>query len=290
MHPCAPVTRNARSLMRREQHLRVLGGPVDEVRERLGALRERRVGEPAEVEVALGEELDGAREVGARVGELAAQADRPADEHGHRERALAPARGPSITMSPPFRTAASAARQVGSKPAASTTSVGRPARARRRDATPACAPSRSACSRRSGTGSTTVTCAPSRAATYARQQADRPAAEHDDLARPRRVVRRERADAAGERLGEHGAPRVEARREAARGELSGSAEPLGEDAGPVHADQPPRWRRGCPRRRGSARMPRRRRAGRRVYSAPPTRPTTSWPSTSGGTRGPGWPR
>ena len=66
----------------------VLGRPVDEVRERLGALGQRRGREPVERQVALGQHVERARELGARVGELAAQRHRAADEHGHRERRL----------------------------------------------------------------------------------------------------------------------------------------------------------------------------------------------------------
>ena len=78
-------------------------------------------------EVALGEDLERARELGARVGELAAQVDRAADELGHRERPLGVAE-------PEHHDRARAARRPRAPRATSARSRPRRRRGRRRPA------------------------------------------------------------------------------------------------------------------------------------------------------------
>ena len=220
-------------------HLGVLGRPVDEVRERLRALGQRRVESQSSVEVALGQDLERTRELGARVGELAAQRDRAADEHGHRERRLGVAepehhdrrRRSGRPRSPRATSPRTRPRRRRGRP--------RPARARRR-ARRRGAPSRSAIARRSGSGIDGRDVRAGARREVDAEQPERPAAEDDgDVApRHRRAARARRHSRRAARRAPRGAGRVP----------SGSAHErpprhrdlLGEDARPVHADQPPR--------------------------------------------------
>jgi len=142
-------------------------------------------------------------------------------------------------MSPPFRTAASPARQVVSKPAASTTSFAA-AGARllaggdpggRAEPEGALAPLGDRIDDRD------VSTGPRR--DIRAEKPDRAAAEDGDLVAGREGVVRQRPDATGEGLGQHRAARIEAggHRHERRPR---HGQPLREDAGAVHPDQPPR--------------------------------------------------
>ncbi len=211
---------------------RTLGRPVDQVGERLRAVGERRIREPVEVEIALAgsrpraRSRRGCRRTG-RAGRSRGGRAPPSGTCPRRCRARARRRA-AVPTTPSI-----AARQVGSKPAASSASVA-PARRRSRTRRAELARSRAA----PAAGRRPRTCAPSRAARIDGQQPDRPAAEDGDevALAERRAARARRRSRRAARPARRAAGRA---RPAAARATAAARRPLGEDAGAVHADQPP---------------------------------------------------